>query len=46
MDVPRPVTAGMRAVFWIGGGFVVVAGFQLFVLSEHTDYTRKRGSTM
>ena len=28
----------MRAILVIGGGFVLVAGLQLYVLSEHTDY--------
>ena len=32
----RPLTPAMRWVFWIGCVFVLIAGFQLFVLSEHT----------
>jgi hypothetical protein len=33
----RPLIWPMRAILWIGGGFVLVAGFQLFVFTTRTD---------
>ncbi len=33
----RPLAPGMRGVFVVGGVAVLIAGFQLYVLSEETD---------
>lgn len=33
----RELFWGMRAILWIGGGFVLLAGVQLFVLADRTD---------
>ena len=33
----RPLIGGMRALLYVGGGFVLVAGLQLWVFAEHTD---------
>jgi hypothetical protein len=33
----RETGAGMRAVFWVGSVLVTAAGFQLFVLTDHTE---------
>lgn len=38
MNMPeRPLIWPMRAILWIGGGFVLVAGIQLFVFPTRTD---------
>lgn len=33
----RRLSGGMRALLYVGGGFVLVAGFQLWVLADRTD---------
>src|SRR5215210_5213650 len=33
----RPLTTGMRAILIAGGTLVLIAGIQLFVLTEHTE---------
>ena len=33
----REVFWGMRTILWVGGGFVFLAGVQLFVLADRTD---------
>ncbi len=33
----RPLTAGMRRLLFVASGLVVLAAFQLFVLTDHTD---------
>ena len=33
----RSLSGPMRAILWIGGGFVLVAGIQLFAFSDRTD---------
>jgi hypothetical protein len=33
----RPLIWPMRAILWIGGGFVLVAGIQLFLFTTRTD---------
>lgn len=33
----RELFWGMRAILWVGGGFVLLAGVQLFVFADRTD---------
>lgn len=33
----RPLTTGMRRLLYVASGLVALAGFQLFVLTDHTD---------
>src|SRR5512144_1233203 len=33
----RTTTPAMRSMLYVAGGFVIIAGFQLFVLSERTE---------
>src|SRR5207247_10965912 len=33
----RPLTTGLRRLLYVASGLVALAGFQLFVLTDHTD---------
>jgi len=33
----RPMTPGMRRIFYVASGLVVLAGIQLYILTDHTD---------
>jgi hypothetical protein len=36
-EAVRPLTTGMRRLLYVASGLVALAGFQLFVLTDHTD---------